>query len=217
MILAGLLPAVQAAQVWFDDAGDLSSWDVSEKTPGEYVTVESTWAGVDGNGLEFFLSSWNEAATDNGSWTDIWKDAGVTIEAEKEYTFTAKIASWDSGLEGDEQGIQPPGAGDQVYIAMWDSVSWDYIAEGYIWPDNAAPGNDAEYVNYSVSFDTYGGNNAAYVGNTVGVEIGSSGDQWWNSFSVSEMSIDVVPEPATLGLVGVFGVGMFFARRHLKA
>jgi hypothetical protein len=217
MILAGLVPAVQAAQVWFDDAGDLSPWNVSEKAPG-YITSEATFADVDANGQEFFLSSWNEpAATVNGSgsWTDMWRYTGVIIQAEKEYTLTLKMASWDDGLEGDEVGVQPAGAGDQIYASLWDDVG-GYTQESYIWPDNST-GDSQGYANYSLSFDTYGGNNAASVGEDLGVEISASADgEWWNSFSISEMSIDVVPEPATFGLVGFFGVGLFFARRHFR-
>jgi hypothetical protein len=213
IVLAGLVSAVQAAEVWFDDAGDLSSWGVGEDVAGEYITVESTWADVDANGQEFWLSSWNDAATSSGSWTDIWTGSGVTIEAEKEYTLTVKLGSWDSDTEGDEVGPQPAGAGDQVWFAMEDWDNTITLGENYVWPDNST-GDSQGYANYSVSFNTYAGNNAASISTEIGVSISSI--NWWNNFSVSEMSIDVVPEPATFGLVGLFGVGLLFARRHLR-
>jgi hypothetical protein len=215
IVLAGLVSAVQAAEVWFDDAGDLSSWGVSEYVAGEYITVESTWADVDANGQEFWLSSWNDAATSSGSWTDIWSGSGVFVEAEKQYTLTIKLGSWDTGLEFDEVGTQPAGAGDQVWFGMeaWSTNATVSLAEDYLWPDNST-GDSQGYANYSISFDTFSGNNAASLGAEIGVSISSIG--WWNNFSVSEMSIDAVPEPATFGLVGLFGVGLLFARRHLR-
>lgn len=206
--------AAHGATAWFDDAGDLGSWNVSEKNPGEYVTVEGTSALADTNGLEFWLSSWNDARSDDGSWTDIWKGSGVTIEAEKEYALTVKIASWDDGTEGDEVGSQPAGAGDQIYIAMEDWTGATItLAESYVWPDNTTPGNDQGYVNYSTSFNTYGGNNAASVGAEIGVSI--SGIEWWNNFSISEMSIDAIPEPATMSLLAFGTLTMLGRRRKL--
>lgn len=204
--------SAQAAQVWFDDAGDLSGWGVSEKTAGEYITVEATDAAVDVNGQEFWLSSWNGAAADSGSWTDIWASTGVFIEAEKEYTLTAKMGGWDGGTEGDEVGTQPAGASDQIYIAMEDWTGATItLAENYVWPDNAAPGNDNGYVNYSTTFNTYGGNNAASINAEIGVSISSI--NWWNNFSVSEVSVSVVPEPATFGL---FAMGALACLKRRK-
>ena len=217
LVIVGLVPAVQAAEVWFDDAGDLSWWGVGENAAGEYVTVEDTWADVDTNGKEFWLSSWNDArTTGNGSWMDIWTGSGILVEAEKQYTLTIKLGSWDSDTEGDEDGLpQPAGAGDQVWFGMeaWSANPTVSLAENYLWPDNST-GDSQGYANYSVSFDTYGGNNAASLGTEIGVSISSV--NWWNNFSVSEMSIDVVPEPATFGLLGIAGAGLLFARRHFR-
>jgi hypothetical protein len=204
--------ATQGATVWFDDAGDLSSWNVSEKASG-YVTVEDTFAVVDANGKEFWLSSWNNSAADSGSWTDIWKGSGVFIQAEKEYTLTVKLASFDTGTEGDEVGTQPADAGDQVYIAMedWTDVPIT-LAENNLWPDNST-GDSQGYANYSLSFNTYGGNNAASIGAEIGVSI--SGVEWWNNFSVSEMSINAIPEPATMSLLAFGTLAMLGRRKKL--
>jgi hypothetical protein len=210
LILAGLVPAV-SGQVWFDDAGDLSSWGIGEKTAGEYVTVEGTWADVDANGLEFWLSSWNDARSDDGSWTDIWTGSGVFIQADQEYTLTVKLGSWDSGTEGDEVGTQPAGAGDQVWIAMEDWTANVGLAENYLWPDNST-GDSQGYANYSVSFNTYGGANAASIGNEIGVSISSV--NWWNNFSISEMSITAVPEPSTFALLGIGSMALLMVRRR---
>ena len=209
LILAALVPAVQAGQVWFDDAGDLTSWGIGQKSDG-YVTVEGTDADVDANGLEFWLSSWNGSAADSGSWTDIWKGSGVLIQAEKEYTLTVKLGSWDSGTEGDEVGTQPAGAGDQVWFAMEDWDNTITLAENYLWPDNST-GDSQGYANYSFSFDTYGGSNAASVGNEIAVSISSV--NWWNNFSISEMSI-AVPEPSTFALLGIGSMALLMVRRR---
>ena len=209
LILAGLVPAV-SGQVWFDDAGDLTSWGISEKSAGEYVTVEGTWADVDANGLEFWLSSWNDARSDDGSWTDIWKGSGVLIQANQEYTLTVKLGSWDSDTEGDEVGSQPAGAGDQVWFAMEDWAGSITLAENNLWPDNST-GDSQGYANYSVSFNTYGGNNAASIGNEIGVSISSV--NWWNNFSISEMSI-AVPEPSTFALFGIGSMAFLMVRRR---
>jgi hypothetical protein len=202
--------SAQAAQVWFDDAGDLSGWGVSEKAAG-YVTEEGTFADVDADGQEFWLNSWNPSAADSGSWMDIWASTGVIIEAEKEYTLTAKMAAWDTGTEGDEQGSQPAGAGDQIWIAMEDWTGATItLAENYVWPDNST-GDSQGYANYSTTFNTYGGNNAASINAEIGVAISSI--NWWNNFSVSEVSVSVVPEPATFGLFAMSALACLKRRK----
>jgi len=211
LILAGLVPAV-SGQVWFDDAGDLSSWGIGQKNDG-YVTVEDTFADVDANGKEFWLSSWNGAGTaigGDGSWTDIWTGSGVIIQADQEYTLTIKLASWDDGTEGDEVGTQPAGAGDQVWFGMEDWTGPTItLAENYQWLDGS--GDSQGYANYSVSFNTYGGNNAASIGAEIGVSISSV--NWWNNFSISEMSI-AVPEPTTFALLGMGSMALLMVRRR---
>ncbi len=53
---------------------------------------------------------------------------------------------------------------------------------------------------------------AGSVGQTLGVRVEGAGT-WFSN--VDELSIDVVPEPATIGLIGFVGAGMLFIRRRL--
>ncbi len=51
---------------------------------------------------------------------------------------------------------------------------------------------------------------AGSVGQTLGIRVEGAGT-WFSN--VDEISVDVIPEPATIGLVGIFGAALFGIRR----
>lgn len=45
---------------------------------------------------------------------------------------------------------------------------------------------------------------------------GDGYDRSWENIDTTLFQVEVIPEPATLGLVGLFGAGMLFFRRHFR-
>ena len=68
---------------------------------------------------------------------------------------------------------------------------------------------------------TFTGDYSAYAGSTLGIGFKNAGDIYvpgettpsW--LAIDNVSIQAIPEPATMGLVGFFGAGVLFVRRRL--
>lgn len=161
----------------------------------------------------------NQAVTDSGiEDTPWWGNYD---------TYSAFLADGDSGYNLSTYTIQ---SGDQFDLSFY-AKAWSLAAQGWGADGDAtltvslfyggdtanvigtySTGvmvNSNDPVDYALHQTTIP-STVASEGQTLGVLVASSG--YFSNFD--EVSINVVPEPATFGLIGAFGAGMLFIRRR---
>jgi len=130
-----------------------------------------------------------------GGW--FWRDLGVTIEANKVYTFSLTHFKRDD---------QP---GDIVQMRfMTDSDVGGFYSEVF----ESVDVNDT-YVTRTITWDS--GANASQNGKSLGILVFDSNGVAGGQVAIDNISVSVIPEPATLGLVAAFGGGIIFIRRRI--
>ncbi len=161
-------------------------------------------AGSDTYTIEMTLSAWDLASATTGDRL-VFKaldSAGVMVamlalEKDTETTARLRLASDDSNWRNYAVGL----------IGSSTTISIDF---------NMAAGA-AEYFVDGVSEWTFTGQ--TYAGNIGGMTFVKGGT--WStaasSISVDSMSLSVVPEPASIGLIALFTGGIYFARRFFLA
>jgi len=187
-------------------------------TPGEF------W---DGSGNFATLDGWSERA--GSTWADSGTEKGG-------YNPTGTRNLYLMGEDGiaDQTTSYVIGAGDvfKVTMLMGDIWEWAYARINLYYDD---PSNViGQYNTYSdfagtgwwstmSTLEFHVPASAASVGGNLGITIANMGDIYlpdpgangtW--LAVDNVQIEAIPEPATMGLVGIFGVGLLFARRILK-
>ena len=119
-----------------------------------------------GSGPIIQMNSW----WDTANWTSIWKDTGITIQADTVYKFTASINSFSSG--------------DNVTLVLQDvDNSWTNIV------DASLPTTAGYYSNCSVSFDS--ADYPSAVGHSLGIAVEAG---WWNNLGLEQVMVEQDPE-----------------------
>ena len=125
-------------------------------------------------------------AVDNGAYNL----SGYTIQAGDEFTIGFVGKTWDGNSEW-------------TATLFYDSPT--NVIGSYV---TAVDGTWTAYSNPTAIEATAGS-----IGGTLGISFLNTGSGFAN---LDNVSVNVVPEPATIGLLGIFGAGMFVARRRFK-
>ena len=135
--------------------------------------------------------------------------------------YSAKFTFRDSGgsdlfvlnLRKDTEIRWTTGSGDLAFAGETANafnnyqIAWDNGQVSLFWDDEANGGaNATTYLN-----EGYLGGSVADVAE-IQFEVNTSGEA--GKVTIDSLSVEVIPEPATLGLVALVGAGMLFARRR---
>ena len=113
------------------------------------------------------------------------------------------------------------GAGDELAVTTTlfsfspDTLIALYRADGTLLAWDDAPGSDRDYINWTVDVSgsyfiaVTGFDDVGFANNGV-----PDGDHTQSGFYVLTVAVDVIPEPATLVLLGLGGIGILIHRRR---
>ena len=127
-----------------------------------------------------------------------------TIQSGDVYSLTFYAKAWSLAAKG--WGSDADG---ELQVSLFygdESNIIDTFSTGTI-TDHSNSSDD--YVLYQTTISA----TEASVGQTLGVLVVNTGS---NHMNFDEVSISVIPEPATFGLLSIAGLGMFFARRRMR-
>jgi len=229
--------AVQAAVVPVDVGlvnGDFESYtpvgaapapggvQVRGLTPGEFWDASGNFTTLDG-WSEGAGSTWADSGTEKGGYNPT---GTRNLYLMGEDGVAEQTTSWTIGsYQGADEWYH-------VSMLMGDIWEWAYaeislyyddpanvFATKTIYSDFAGTG----WWSTMSQLDWYVPSTLASQGGQLGISIRNAGDIYlpdpgingtW--MAVDNVSIEAIPEPATMGLVGIFGAGLLFARRILK-
>ncbi len=167
----------QATVEWQDGMSALSTAGWTQRSNATNEAGDATGGIRVVGGTKVQMNSW----WDNAGWTQIYKNTGVVIANNTDYTLTMT-------MQGSAVPAAVPFSMQSINGAVWTIIV------------TASPAQTALMADYTISFSTKGGLNAGTVGNSIGVSVDPG---WWNNISVDNMKIDSIPEPATMILLGL--------------
>ena len=206
MIVAGLVAgSVGAAVIPVGDPDfdtyDTATWiavDSPLVTEWDSPTA-SAWIGDE---AAYSGSTYPTAAHSGTQWVDLNQQSifqNVSATYVEDYTYTLTV--WALGTTT-EQGLYLQFAADSPN--GWKGDANEYLAgSSSLIP---VPDDESTWLQYSYEYTAV----AADAGKTIGINIYGRAQT-----NVDGVSLTVIPEPATLGLVATFGAGMVLIRRKL--
>jgi len=192
-------------------------------TPGEFWDASGNFATLDG-WQEGAGSTWADSGTEKGGYNPTGTRNLYLMGADGQAVQTS------SYLIGTDYGAAEA---YRVDFLMGDIWEWAYVEIGLYagdesnmidtqvhYADEAGTGWWSTMSAYTLFF---AGDYSAYAGQQLGISFRNLGDIYlpdpgingtWAA--IDNVHLEAVPEPATVGLVGIFGAGLLFARRILK-
>jgi len=203
-------PDAGAAMVETASGSDIWTYTISGLTSGEHQEFKV----VNGTG------AWSPTVPSANSWYDADASGDVII------TYDGNTYSDGWAPSADRIGVNTePGA----WTAVGDSIGWDNanIAAtmtplgGGIYSFTQLDVADGTYYGKATttgSWNAIGADSRSIdAGNIEYTTLGSQNDVIWTVDAYAGTAkIEVIPEPATLGLIGLFGAGLLFARRKFQ-
>ncbi|OXU14163.1 PEP-CTERM sorting domain-containing protein [Sedimentisphaera salicampi] len=183
-----------AALILEDDMDDWGPWYSS--------TGGISKVNFGSNDTAFHMSGYNAP---NTTYAHMLRTTEETIQAEKEYEVSFGIVGHQLA-----EGESTLAKSTTLQLYFWDESSNTSIVEESVNPvyEEWQPTSDP-FPMITVSFDTYGTNNADAVGNYLGFKIMGN---YHASQTLDTIQVSEVPEPVTLALLGS-GCAVFMRKR----
>ncbi len=185
-----------SAQNQFPDGFDSATYDI----PGWQDATAITDAGIENTPWWGNYDNYSAFLADGNGAMNI---STYVIQSGDEFDLSFYAKSWSLAANG--WGADGPA--DLTVSLFWGSDPANVI--GSI--NTGVMINSNDPADYSLYQNVIAATPAS-VGQTLGVVATSAG--FFSNFD--EVSINVIPEPATIGLIGVFGAGLLFFRRKVK-
>ncbi|MBW8036458.1 MAG: hypothetical protein FVQ79_12745, partial [Planctomycetes bacterium] len=170
MILMSLMSrASYGVELYYSNMSTVSDWDEDSNASGE--DGDSTGGIRVVNGDKVQMNSWWSGA----DWTEIRKDLGHTIQADKMYTLTVNIRSYADSAAVD--------------LKLQNVTDSSDIAINVVNPATSG------FNNYSVAFSTAQGQNSDALGDTLGISIYGGNS---NNLAVTDVTVEEVADTSGL-------------------
>lgn len=202
-----------------DPSGFINPFNLNgDGSQGSYAGWNSAWelpllqANTTDNQTWELLPNINTYNADDGYWSNGAGDGNKWLEATTkfEYTVGAGDTSVDMTYRVDAFDLNSRYSLD-AFVKVLDSISGSY----------ASLSDDTDAITGVAGENTVSLDVSAYQGQLVqigfvmnGINANPATD--WGSATVTITDANVVPEPATMGLIGLFGGGMMFVRRFVS-
>jgi hypothetical protein len=183
LAVVSLLSSMSVATVvWENDCSSLDGWGYGAGNGIGVTVVNSSFIQ---------MNSWAWDGSSNAGWTNLWRNTGVVIQPDADYTLTLRVEQYAAGTT-------VPVSIQNASTSPWSVLVQQDVAFEGTWAD------------YSISFSTKDGANAGAVGGQIAIGVTPG---WWKNLGIEHASINEVPEPATLALLCI---GSLAALRRRK-
>ena len=186
LVAACLCGQAMGTIIWESDMSSLDGWGESSNAANEAGPTTGGIRVVGGENVQ--MNSW----WDGAGYTNMWKDTGAVIQDEMVYWVSFRMTSYADG------------APVSLTAKNVTSPSWLTLDEESVAPPTG------DWQTFKLSFSTIGDQNSDAIGNTIGVGVSPG---WWNNLAVDHISINEVPEPVTLAVLGLGGLGLLRRRK----
>lgn len=216
-VLAAMFIAVSGAQALIIDSS-FENLDFDASTSGNFPDGFDSGTGYDIPGWQDFGTITDAGVEFEGAWWSPYEQYSAFVkQSNGAYNVSSYLIQ-----DGDEFDVSVMAKGWQTYANTPGAELTITLFYGSDPNANALGSFNTGVLPQGDTFETwtlYGDTFAATagsVGQTLGVSVLQTSAVADTFAQFDELSVDVIPEPATLGLLGLAGVGMFAMRRRFR-